>query len=397
MISLDASQMAAIQGACDSRFAMITGGAGTGKTSIIKELSTTLRRLEPKASVALCAFAGKAAARLKEATKYNASTIHRLLGSNGTIFMAGPLTNTTVIIDEASMVSSDLLAEIVRRSPRRLILVGDAAQLPPVGKGQPFHDLLKLCPESTSVLSTCYRNSEAVYQAASAIRAGEIPLNTARSPEEKWDICRTGDAANTQRVLMSHVEKGFIDFDNDIILVPRNGDNDEQACTVKGLNRMIVDAVNPREGDEKFRVGDRVMNTKNFADADVWNGTTGSVHAIDSDGGIWITLDVPIRDMERSTPDHEAYKDTVLFDRTMARELKLAYALTVHKAQGSQYRRVVFIALRRDSRALLDRGLIYTAVTRTKEQCVVMGQYDAFAEGIRTVREKRTVIQELAG
>lgn len=387
-MQFDTSQQHAVSLAATSPFSMITGGAGTGKTTIIDKIAEALER---DFDVRLCAFAGKAAARLKEATGREASTIHRMLGYNGMRFLAPTFPpNTAIIIDEASMISSDLLAEITRRAPGRLVLVGDAAQLPPVGKGQPFHDMLRLLPERVATLDTCYRNSEAVYKAASAIRRGDVPLRSDSTATEKWDCLNTGDAGPTHRLILEYVRKGFIDFQQDIILVPRNGENEDQPCTVRSLNRDIVDIVNARKYDEAFLPGDRVINTKNFSEKNVWNGTTGTVHAVDSDGCIWVELDVPVQ------TDSGEYESRVLWDKEMRKSLQLAYALTVHKAQGSQYRRVIFPCLARDSYALLDRSLIYTAITRTQEQCVVLGQYSAFVQGIQTVRTKRTVIQELA-
>lgn len=400
MIQLDADQERAVVFALSADFCVINGGAGTGKTTIIDEL--TRRLTNQGETVRLCAFAGKAAARLKEVTKREASTIHRLLGSNGISFLAGDLIGITVIIDEASMVSSDLLAEICKRKPKRLILVGDEAQLPPVGKGQPFHDLINLRPDAVANLKTCYRATEAVYQAATAIRNGQMPEIHSATASEKWDIIQTGNGRLTEKAILEWVKSGHIDFDNDILLCPRNG-GDKNAppdSTVASLNEEIVKLVNPRSTDEKICAGDRVINTKNFAEENVWNGTTGKVLSVDVDGSAWVRLDVPIQDKARSGQDDSGnpfYTDTVLFTREMKKHLQLAYALTVHKSQGSQYRRVIFIALDRDCHMLLDRPLLYTAVTRTKEQCVVAGQISAVQKAIQTYRAKRTVIQELAG
>ena len=386
----DKSQQSAIDFALANRFAIVNGGAGTGKTTIIQYMAAQVR------NPALCAFAGKAAARLKEATGHETSTIHRLLRYTGTTFRTTSLHGLNVIVDESSMIASDLLAEIVRREPASLTLVGDQAQLPPVGSGQPFHDLINIRPDRVRTLENCYRNSEAVFKAAAAIRNGEMPLRNDKSEKEQWDVLATGDPAETQRVILGWVKSGYLDFSQDIILCPRNGETEDAPCTVKGLNRSIVDLVNPRrEEDEKFCVGDRVINTKNCSEKDVWNGTTGTIHAIDQDGQIWVKLDIPIKDYDADLSG-EISKDMVQFDKKMAKELQLAYALTVHKSQGSQYRRVVFCCLNRDSHTLLGRSLIYTAITRTETQCAVVGNPSAFQQGINRVNHKRTVIQELA-
>jgi exodeoxyribonuclease V alpha subunit len=382
---LDASQQVAIERAVSGHTTLITGGAGTGKTTIIREIAERL------SDATLCAFAGKAAARLKEATGYPTSTIHRMLRYTGAEYLTKTLSGQSIIIDEASMIDSALLAEVVRRNPDRLVLVGDEAQLPPVGRGQPFHDLLEASPDLVQRLTTCYRQTEAVYHAANEIRDGQMPERFAESEREWWEIRATGGPGQTQSAIMALVEAGEVDFSQDIVLIPRNGESDEQACTVKALNAAIREIVNPEHGDRRVDIGDRVINTKNFADHDVWNGTTGTVHAIDDDNQIWVQTDLPVTDMTTGEQT-----DMVLFDRDMRGSLRLAYALTVHKAQGSQYRRVVFAALSRDTWSLLDRSLIYTAVTRTREQCLVVVQPRALQQGIETRRVKTTVLQELA-
>jgi len=395
MIRLDEVQQQAVDAACASRFSVITGGAGTGKTTIIDTITKTL---ESKGEdVKLAAFAGKAAARLREACKHPSSTIHRMLGYNGTQFLSGDLSGSSVVIDEASMVSSDIMAEIMRRNPKRLTLVGDPAQLPPVGKGQPFHDLIKLRSELVTELTTCYRATEAVYRSALAVRAGNRPEMQLTSPNESWKMINTGDASQTQAAVMKWVE--HFDFEQDIILCPRNGeDKDPGPATVKALNAAIVQMLSPREDLKEYAPGDRVINTKNFPKADVWNGTTGTVHSVDIDGGVWVRTDIPVIDWDKTKDEKQPiYTDTVLFDKKeMRRNLEYAYALTVHKSQGSQYRRVLFIALKRDAHSLMDRSLIYTAITRTKQACVVVGELAAFWQGIQKINHKRTVLQELA-
>jgi len=231
-----------------------------------------------------------------------------------------------------------------------------------------------------------------------AIREGGHPSASEQSEQETWQIERSGDDAQTQRKILDYVAAGNVDFEQDIILCPRNGDNDDQPCTVKGLNRAIVDIVNPRNDESvKFLPGDRVINTKNYSDKDVWNGTTGTIHAIDQSGEIWVRVDTPVIDWAKTESSKDpVYTDKVLFDKDMKKTLQLAYALTVHKSQGSQYRKVIFCALMRDAHMLLDRSLIYTAVTRTKEHCIVAGQVQALARGIANTRTKRTVFQELA-
>ena len=393
MLNFDPVQLDAINRSCSSMFSIITGGAGTGKTTIIKEITT---RLEAKSEkVLLCAFAGKAAARLREACEHPASTIHRMLQYNGVEFARESLAGFTVVLDEASMVDSVLMSEVMNRKPRRLVLVGDPAQLPPVGRGQPFHDLISIRPDIVSTLTTCYRATEAVYQAANVIRSGGRPPMHAESENEKWSITNTGNAERTQDTILRWVKAGAFDFDQDIILVARNGENDTEPCTVRGLNKAIVDAISPRDEKTKFVKGDRVINTKNILELDVWNGTTGTVHEVDIDGGVWMHTDTPIIDVAKSEGGDTVYTDYVLFSKEVRKHLQLAYALTVHKAQGSQARNVCMVALQRDTHCLLDRSLLYTGVTRTKQACVVVGEVAAVYAAIDKTSGKRTVLQTI--
>lgn len=393
-MNLDPAQLRAITRATTTPFLIITGGAGTGKTTIIKAIT---EQLEAKGeTVSLAAFAGKAAARIREACSHPASTIHRMLGYNGKAFLTPSLGGLSVIVDEASMIDSQLMAEIIRRKPRRLVLVGDQAQLPPVGRGQPFHDLIALRPELVASLTTCYRATEAVFQAASAIRSGGRPVEFATSPGEKWNMQNTGNPESTQAQILKWIEKGVFDFEKDVILVARNGENDADPCTVRGLNSAIVGLLSPRDEKTKFVKGDRVINTKNLPPLDCWNGTTGTIHTIDQDGGIWVRTDIPVIDRKKTKDEASPeYTSHVLFSRENKKHLQLAYALTVHKAQGSQYRRVLMACFKRDGFGLLDRALLYTGVTRTKEACCVVGELAAVWAAIDKVNRKRTIIQLL--
>jgi exodeoxyribonuclease V alpha subunit len=398
-VTFNAEQLAAISRATGTdRVTLISGGAGTGKTTIAKAICDRLD--ENKEPYLLCAFAGKAAARLREATERSASTIHRMLQFNGSQFLASEdaLVGVTIICDESSMLESHLLAEIIKRQPKRLILIGDQAQLPPVGKGQPYHDLIVLRHDLSVKLTRCYRATEAIFQAATSIRDGITPPTSINSPGESWAMINTGDAKRTQQQVIDWVfAEGSWDWETDVILVPRNGENaEEDFATVRGLNHAIANRIAPRDKKTVFVVGDRVINGKNLPDIDCWNGTTGTISAIDIDGGIWVKTDSDVIDMARSTPDKPKYTDRVLFGKSIRGNLSLAYAMTCHKAQGSQYRRVCVICLDRDTHCLLDRSWVYTAITRAREVAVVCGQVSALKAAINQVASKHTVIQELA-
>ena len=393
---LDETQMSAVQFALDHRFSIINGSAGTGKTSLIHALCDSLKvsgRGASAPTLYLCAFAGKAAARLREATMHDASTIHRMLGWMGDAnrFALKTLAGSTVILDEASMVSSDLLAEIVKRNPDRLVLVGDEAQLPPVGSGQPFHDLVKLVPDCVRTLTTCYRSREAVLSSALAIRAGQVPPPIAVTEQEAYRFISKSNAREAHSLVLHCVKSDEVDFNTDVILCCRNGETPDEPCSVRALNADIKRIVNPSGGSgdrpRPFQIdpGDRIICTVNSSDLDVWNGTTGRCRDFDTSRSMWVDLDFPNSDSETS----------VLIPKDKVKDWQLAYALTVHKSQGSQYRRVVFVVTRRDAATLLSRPMVYTAVTRAKNACRVIGDAWAFSRAVSEVRPKHTVMQEI--
>lgn len=395
----DETQIGAVMNAITRKLAVVNGGAGVGKTSVARMIVKGIRAAFPKLTVSLCAPTGKAAARLKEASGFDATTIHVMLMAQGNDrFAAGSLENNAIIVDESSMVDSALLAEIVKRNPARLVLVGDQAQLTPVGHGQPFHDIIQLHPEIVRTLTKCYRNTEAVFQAATQIRNGNLPVRKAESANELWTIVAAARPQDTQEMICAWAQKDYLDFETDIVLCPKNGKRGEderfQEATVNALNEELLAIDRAKRGQdgigEKYLPGDRVINTVNTPEQQVWNGTTGTVHAVDYDGkGLFVKLDVPVKGADGEM------KDTIHFTKDMVKNLRYAYALTVHKSQGSQYRKVVMAILARDTYQL-DRSLIYTGVTRTKAECVIVGDYNALTKGIGNVRRKDTVMQCLA-
>lgn len=394
----DETQIAAVRFAIRNRFAIINGGAGVGKTTVIKMIVKGIRKAFPSLQISLCAPTGKAAARLKEASGIPATTIHVMLGSHGgDLFAAGPLTNAAVIVDESSMADSALIAEIVKRKPARLVLVGDQAQLTPVGHGQPFHDIITLYPSVVRTLTKCYRNTEAVFQAATQIRNGNVPPRHAESASEKWTVSPAANPAEAQEIICAWAADGYLDFSTDIVLCPKNGKRSENEksfpdATVNRLNEELLHIDREKRGidrGEKFQVGDRVINTVNSPEEQVWNGTTGTVFSVNDEGELFVKLDVPVQDEEGGS------KEIIHFSKEMVKNLRYAYALTVHKSQGSQYRNVVMTVLARDA-FQLERSLVYTGVTRTKSECTIVGDYNTLIRSIGIIRKKDTVMQCLA-
>lgn len=395
-MKFDNDQEAAIARACREAALLITGGAGTGKTSIIAEI---VRRLGND-RCQLLAPTGKAAARIRQATGCDASTIHSWLRYDGEgNFGRTQADRRRLLIDEASMIDSSLLAYVLQHSRGGVVLIGDAAQLSPVGPGQPFHDLLAERPDRVATLITCYRATAAIHHAAQLIRSGRDPGENESSGGETWQVRNTGHAELTQAAVLEIVASGEYDPEQDMILSPRNGDttgagDGDDWSTVARLNQEIVARVNrppavPWEEGENpmhpFRLGDRVMNTKNDSGRGWYNGDTGTVVAVDTKGRITVALD-----RDKGIPEAPG----VCVPDDWRQYVKLAYALTVHKCQGSQFRRVWFCVLSQH-KFMLTRQLIYTAVTRARESCVVLGQPEFLRAGIGRVASRRTVEQVL--
>lgn len=381
----DPSQLSAIESASNlkNRISLVTGGAGSGKTTVIKSILDKLGDCE------LMSPTGKAAARMAEVTGRDASTIHRALGFNGEIWMRKKWFDKPVIIDEASMIDSMLMAKILDYKPQKLILVGDDSQLEPVGRGCPFKDLIRIIPESVSRLTVCHRAKGAIHKASQAIRAGQAPLMSDQADGESFKMINTGDATATTAKLLKWVTDGYYKPETDMILSPRYGaGSEENDGGIDSLNREIKAIINPSLG--KLAVKDRIIVTKNHADigpSGIWNGDLGFITDIDSAGRPEITLD---RDKKNNGDDPVL----IQIGKDEVKDIRLAYAMSVHKAQGSEAEHVFVIVLKNHFYQL-NRSLIYTAVTRAKKATVVMGQMSAFYQGINKTSEKKTILQYL--
>lgn len=375
-MNLDQSQARAVCFAGgQGRLKIITGGAGSGKTTVIKHMADLF-----SGAVSLLAPTGKAAARIKEATGYHAETIHRALMYDGDKINRKFNFDRPVIVDESSMVDSWLLAQVAKFNPPRLILVGDDAQLPPVGKGQPFHDLVKHRPDLVANLTVCHRAQGAVHIAAQAIRAGQMPEADIRSGGETWKQVQAGSPSAATEKLLSWIQAGVFDPQQDVVLSCRYGEAGADDGGIDALNRAIVDLLNPRSNNEPFIPGDRAICNKNFADADLWNGDLGTIESINTDGlpAIRLDRDGELRDIEKA----------------QLKEISLAYALSVHKSQGSQFRRVFFMCLKNHWH-MLSRPLVYTAITRARQGACVIGDAAAFEHGVKTTIQRKTVLQAI--
>ncbi len=381
-------QAQAIQESATCGLLLITGGPGTGKTTILNGILSLLGQMQLRCLLA--APTGRAAKRLTEVTGEDASTIHRLLeasidpATGDMVFLrdaANPLKGDVIIVDEMSMVDVQLLYALLQAVPRnkRLILVGDPDQLPPVGPGFPFRDMLRSGVLPAVQLTEIFRQAQQSLIVMNAHR-----VNQGQLPELKT-------VTNDFFFMRRNSEEGVSTLIRDLCTtrLPKNmGIPPEQIqvlCpTRKGgvgtvsLNKLLQASLNPPSPDKKertfgeylFREGDRVMQIRNNYDilwkkcdgsaagAGIFNGDVGTIQQIDPQTE---TLSVVFDDRE------------AVYDFTQLNELEPAYAMTVHKSQGSEYRAVILTAWN-GSPYLLSRSILYTAITRARELLIIVGR-----------------------
>ena len=402
-ISYSAEQEQAIREAATSGLLLITGGPGTGKTTILNGILELLGRMQLKCLLA--APTGRAAKRLTEVTGEDASTIHRLLEASidqntGKMFFARdedlPLKCDAVIVDEMSMVDVELLYSLLQAVPhgKRLILVGDPDQLPPVGPGFPFSDMLRSGQLPTVRLTEIFRQAQEslIVMNAHRVNRGEMP--ELKNVKSDFFFMRRQN------------EEGVASLIRDLCTtrLPKNmGIPPEQiqvlSPTRKGgvgtmsLNKMLQAALNPPSSEKKerqfgeyiFREGDRVMQIRNNYDI-MWKRTDGSevgAGIFNGDVGTIREIDPGTETMTICFDDREAD-----YDFTQLNELEPAYAMTVHKSQGSEYRAVILTAWN-GSHYLLSRSILYTAITRARELLIIVGREETVGVMVENARKNR--------
>ena len=402
-IDYSSQQLEAIREAATRGLLLITGGPGTGKTTILNGILELLGRMQLRCLLA--APTGRAAKRLSEVTGEDASTIHRLLEAGidpatGKMFFArdeeNPLKCDAVIVDEMSMVDIQLLHSLLQAIPqgKRLILVGDPDQLPPVGPGFPFGDMLRSGVLPSVRLTEIFRQAQQslIVMNAHRVNQGEMPdlkcvtsdfFFMRRSSEEAVcslirDLCAARLPQNMgipsdQIQVLSPTRKGAVGTVN--------------------LNRLLQEALNPPGPDKKerafgdylFREGDRVMQIRNNYDI-LWKKTDASMVGagiFNGDVGIIQSIDTGSETLSVLFDDKVAE-----YDFTQLSELEPAYAMTVHKSQGSEYRAVVLTAWN-GSPYLLSRSILYTAITRARELLVIVGKEETVGVMVENAKKNR--------
>jgi len=389
--SLAPRQREALANAITSKVSIITGGPGVGKTTIIRALTEifSARKLD----IRLAAPTGRAAKRMSEATGREAQTLHRLLRFNpsqgGFDFnLDNPMNGDCFILDEASMIDIRLIGQFLEAlpCPATLILVGDIDQLPSVGPGNVLRDLIASGAIPSCKLDTIFRQDTTglIVRNAHHVNRGE-PFETSPSPDSDFYFIET---AEPETIIARAVELMTQRIPNKFRLDPRA---DVQVLTpmrknllgTENLNDVIQAALNPEDpallrGCTHYRRGDRVMQMRNNYDKEVFNGDIGFIKEVhESDRMLVVLFDGrPVR-----------------YEQSELDELVLAYACSIHKSQGSEYAAVI-VLMHTQHFKLLQRNLLYTAITRGKRLVLVVGSSRAIGIAIRAnqVRERRTTL-----
>ncbi len=379
-LGLAEEQRSALEAALLGRLVVVTGGPGTGKTTLVDAIVRCAAMLDLR--VALAAPTGRAAKRMEQATGREAKTIHRLLEFGyGQGFGRGPdnpIDADLAVIDEFSMVDLVLMDAFIAalRPDARLLMVGDADQLPPVGPGAVLRDLIASERVPTVRLRRIFRQARAslIVRNAHRVNAGQVPEAPASADEPDADFYmideRDPDRARAlvQRLVTQRIPRRFgLDPMRDVqVLAPMH----RGRCGVSRLNSELQAALNPGSvaalsENPMLGVGDRVMQLRNDYDREVFNGDIGHVVIADPEEGLTVDFDGRL----------------VGYDRNAATDLTLAYAISVHKSQGSEYPAVV-IVLMPEHHIMLQRNLLYTALTRAQRVAVLISSREALARAV---------------
>ncbi len=387
-IQLSASQKEAIEQAVRKKFCIITGGPGVGKTTVVNSILKII--VAKRAHVTLCAPTGRAAKRLSESTGQEATTIHRLLEFDPSKFdfkknADNPLETDLLVVDESSMVDIVLMNQLLRAVPDNaaVLLVGDVDQLPSVGPGSVLGDLMESGKVPVARLTEIFRQAATsqIITGAHAINRGQAPRQSRKGEDTDFYYMTGQEPEELFAKLMSVVTKrlpekfGFDPVKDIQVLAPMN----RGGLGARSLNVALQEALNADAHPKvtrfgwTFAPGDKVIQTVNNYDKEVFNGDIGTVSTIDVEEGE-LMIDFEGREVNYQVNELD--------------EVSLAYATTIHKSQGSEYPCVV-IPMAMQHFTLLERNLLYTGVTRGKQLVVLIGQAKAVGMAARNVKSAR--------
>lgn len=395
-IKLDSKQRNAVCMAINSNISILSGGPGTGKTQTINAIISCIRYLNPNSTVELCAPTGRAAKRMTELTGMEAKTIHRLIGLD--YFKQGnteliEIDTDYLIIDEASMVDAYMFYSILSAisTATKVLIVGDHEQLPSVGAGLVLRDIIDSGLISTTILTRIFRQdkgSQIIINSHRIIKGNnQISLN--KDLGDFYFINNPNKHEIQELILLSIyrlLETGFALDDIQVISFLNNGD-----LGVDELNSRIQDRFNPRQpnilekqvsNNRSFRLKDRVMQTVNNYELDVFNGEVGTI----------INIKTNPTELDEITVDYgDKY---VIYDESNISQLTLGYAVTVHKSQGTEFP-VIIVPFHSSLNYMINRSTVYTGWTRAKRRVICIGDIDELDSGIKkidnTIRNSRII------
>lgn len=369
----------------DNNVVIFTGGAGVGKTSCARAILESL----DGSNIACCSLSAKAAQRIKEATGFKAMTIHRLLGFDGMSFQynsSNRLPSDVVFIDECSMLNCEIFYDIVSaiKEGAKLIICGDYLQLPPIGAGNVFSDLLDMNDIfNISKLTKVHRQAEksGILSDANNIRNGVTPIDLKSAQTTTGDLQDMMYVLRDQRERIQNIAVSqFVKISNSaglnnvVLAVPRKDTVVNSALELnKRIQRELIDTKNTPFVESfynKFYIGDRVLQIENDGERDIYNGEIGIIENVFSTNN---ASDVCMVVCFESTSGIKR----VEYKKEHLRTVTLGYALTVHKLQGSEYPYTI-VVIDNTHYSLLDTCLLYTAVTRAKKKCLMIAEPNAF-------------------
>ncbi len=385
-ITLAREQRQAVRAGLTRKVLVITGGPGTGKTTLVRGIVRILEKKRQR--ILLAAPTGRAAKRLAEATGGEATTLHRCLEFNAQHRgfdrnRDRPLPCDLLIVDEASMLDTVLAYHVLRAVPDegRLIFVGDVDQLPSVGPGKVLSDLIRSEVVEVVRLTEIFRQAarSLIVVNAHRVQEGEMPVFESVDGDGDFFFVERRDPEEVVALIADMVAKriparfGIDPVEQVQVLSPMN----RGPLGTENLNQVLRERLNPEgasltRGNQTLRIGDKVMQVRNNYDLEVFNGDLGRIAAIDEEA-----QEVRVRMDNRE----------VVYDSAALDELVLAYACTIHKSQGSEYPCVV-IPLHTTNYVMLQRNLLYTALTRAKRLAVLIGEHRALGIAIANKRQR---------
>ena len=386
-IQYDTIQKQAICDAIQNKVFILTGGPGTGKTTVINGIIAVYALLEgldlrnkSNLPILLAAPTGRAARRMNELTGLPSATIHRHLGMTGdddTSHLEDYLDADFIIVDEFSMVDTWLANQLFSNisSTSKILIVGDSDQLPSVSPGQVLADLLQIPSIPQTRLERIYRQSEesTIVTLASQIRQGILPADFTQKKADRsyFEIASNQIPATIEKILDAAIRSGIPARDIQVLAPMYRG-----AAGIDAINQLMQELLNPLQKGQisfeasqfQYRSGDKVIHLVNDAEVNVFNGDLG-----------YITDLIPGKYTESKQDEMMIDFDgnEVVYPRNEWYKIRLAYAMSIHKSQGSEFP-VVFLPITSASKRMLERNLIYTAITRAKSKLILLGELQAF-------------------